>query len=273
MVNVTSHFSAIAAQYRGLRITDEAPIIRIVESLSGIETIRAANVGCGAGRYDLRLFRHPGLRLRLYCIDTNTNMLRNLRRYLLNHGFRSFCPLHADASSLPLRTDSLDAVLTFNAVHHFRVCEFLREAVRVLKPGGRLFIYTRLRSQNRRNIWGIHFPSFWRKETRLFEKGELETLVEGVSGLTLESVDFFRYQRVSSLVQLLENVRRHHYSTFCLYSPEELARALTRFDDSLRQHYRDLTRISWHAENVMFIARKMEAASAGFYRWRTQMDD
>jgi hypothetical protein len=29
-----------------------------------------------------------------------------------------------------------------------------------LKGAGRLFIYTRLRSQNRRNIWGRFFPRF-----------------------------------------------------------------------------------------------------------------
>jgi len=260
MTDIRSHFSGVAAQYRDLRTTDQAPVVRIAESLSDIEVIRAADVGCGAGRYDLELFRKLAPGLDLYCMDGDANMLRELRQHLLSHGFRSFHPVLAYARSLPLRASSLDAVVTFNAVHHFRVREFLREAGRVLRPGGRLFVYTRLRSQNRSNIWGMHFPSFWRKETRLFSREEFQALVEGVPGLTLESVEFFRYERVSNLVELLEKARRRHYSTFCLYSPKELAAAFTRFEDNLRRHYRDLAQITWHDENVMFIARRVHAA-------------
>ena len=260
MRDIRSHFSGVAAQYRSLRTTDRAPVERIAELLPGIELIRAADVGCGAGRYDLELFRELEPRLDLYCTDSDANMLRELRQYLSGHGFRTFHPVLAHARNLPLRADSLDAVVTFNAVHHFRVRAFLREAVRVLRPGGMLFVYTRLRSQNRNNIWGMHFPSFWRKETRLFEREEFQALVESVPGLTLESVEFFRYERVSSLDELLEKARRRHYSTFCLYSPKELAAAFTRFEDNLRRHYRDLAQITWHDENVMFIARRAQAA-------------
>ncbi|MCH8191935.1 MAG: methyltransferase domain-containing protein, partial [Chloroflexi bacterium] len=59
---------------------------------------------------------------------------------------------------LPIRAETLDCVLTFNAIHDFPLPGFLQESHRVLKDGGYLFIYTRSRSQNQRTVWGRHFP-------------------------------------------------------------------------------------------------------------------
>ncbi|MFZ5516497.1 MAG: class I SAM-dependent methyltransferase [Candidatus Zhuqueibacterota bacterium] len=253
------HFARISAEYRNLRFTDEEPINRIAESLAWAETIKAADVGCGAGRYDFLLFERLSPRLELFGIDTETNMLREARRYLQKHQFRCFYTMQAYARALPLRSGYLDAVVTFNAVHHFQVREFLYEATRVLKPGGTLFIYTRTRSQNRRSIWGQHFPSFWNKEKRLLETRQFKEIIEEVPALTLDTVNKFQYQRTATLAQLLDKAKRRHYSTFALYSPSDLTKALLRFEENVRRHYRNMTRIVWHDENVMFIARKTEA--------------
>ena len=72
------------------------------------------------------------------------------------------------ADGLPLEDESLDALLTFNAVHHLPLQAFLKEACRVMRPGSHLLIYTRFRSQNARNIWGQYFPQFVDKEDRLY---------------------------------------------------------------------------------------------------------
>lgn len=130
---------------------------------------------------------------------------------------------------MPLENDSLDFIVIFNAVHHFDMPNFLKEASRILKNKSRLFVYTRLQSPNARNVWGIHFPNFSEKETRLYELDELEHLIENTPNLRLKSIRFFEYERASILVRSEEQTRGYHYSTFRLFSKKEFGRSLEIF--------------------------------------------
>jgi len=47
---MTQHFNEISASYNELRTTDPEPIDYIKEQLSGKETIRGVDIGCGSGR-------------------------------------------------------------------------------------------------------------------------------------------------------------------------------------------------------------------------------
>lgn len=250
------HFSVIAPKYNTLRTTDSLPVSFVARSLPPGRTVRAADVGCGAGRYDVALLRLMGPRLRLLCIDENTPMLRALANTLSRRGLAAEGIVRARASALPARGGTLDAVLTFNAIHHFHVGGFLAEAARTLRRGGRLFIYTRFRSQNRSNIWGRFFPGFHEKETRLFELAELRGHLARADGLRLERVERFRFRRVAPLERLLQQARHHHYSTFALYDPGEFEEALARFEEKLRREFPDSGRITWHDENVMLVAAR-----------------
>lgn len=256
MIKTQKHFSRIAGRYGNLRTTDAAPITSIAGRLQALPKIRAADVGCGQGRYDLKLFEHLGEPLYLYGVDGNRNMLQQAVSYLQRHGIRAFQTVEAYARHLPFEPASLDCILTFNAVHHFKVVQFLNESARVLKDGGYLFIYTRLRTQNRRNIWGMYFPSFNEKETRLFELSDLEEWLWRTSALQLEAIEFYRYERISSLSELTARALDHHYSTFSLYGKKEFDAALLQFQEMIRGCYRDVNNVSWYDENVLLIARK-----------------
>lgn len=253
MTSTHHHFSNIARRYRHLRKTDIEPILHIKRTLKELRIIMAADVGCGAGRYDLKLFKNLGDRLHLSCLDSNREMLQQLNEYLSRHKIRDFRTLESPAETLPLEDSSLDCVFTFNAIHHFDFSRFLKEASRALKDRGHLFIYTRLRSQNSRNIWGRYFPRFNEKETRLHELGELEESVEAVPKLKLESVEVFRYGRRASLGSLIGRARNGHYSTFHLYSKGELKEALEEFEENLRRDFSDLKNIGWFDENVLLV--------------------
>ena len=259
MKSIFKHFFKIADKYRDLRITDTAPIVYVNEQLQERSTIKAADVGCGAGRYDLKLVEHIGEKLHLYCVDRNRKMLEELRAYLCQNELQAFQTIQANASNLPLRDASLDCLFSFNAIHHFKAPQFLTETFRVLKDDGYLFTYTRLRNQNSRNIWGMYFPWFSQKESRLFELNELQALFNRIPRLTIQAIEFFKYERVYSFDQLLERVRHHHYSTFCLYSKSEFTEALQQFKRNLRQHFDDLENIRWIDENVLLVARKRVA--------------
>jgi len=250
------HFSRISGIYRDIRTTDRRPIFFIRKELQGLSTIEAADVGCGAGRYDRELFAFLGNRLFLFCIDENKKILLQLKRYLTMYNIRRFYTIRAIGGSIPISTNSLDCVFTFNAVHHFKLSMFLEESTRVLRSNGYLFIYTRLRNQNRNNIWGRYFPGFYEKEKRLYYLEELKSATTEVSSLELQAIRYFKFRRLSNLNFLKEQVRKHHYSTFCFYEKEELNDALQIFEESIKEKFSNTEKINWIDENTMFIMRK-----------------
>jgi ubiquinone/menaquinone biosynthesis C-methylase UbiE len=253
---IVHHFSAIAPRYSGLRTTDLEVITRLIEKLPARRPLRIVDVGCGSGRYDIGLLSRLGERLSLVCLDSNFEMLRTLHQELGRQCLDGYHVLRGSARGLPFRGQHLDSVLTFNAIHHFNVPTFLRECARVLRPDGAVLIYTRTRSQNRRNIWGRHFPSFAKKETRLFEIEELEELVARTPGLELDEIQGFRFDRLASLDWLLEQARNHHYSTFALYEPSELDWAMRQFRENVRRNYLDPAHVTWQDTNTLLVARR-----------------
>lgn len=256
MHDIHNHFSSIATRYRNLRTTDPSPIRLIYQRVEPLTRIHGADVGCGTGRYSLKLSELIGPRLYLYCIDANREMLKQLSRTFRQHHIGNYEPIHCYGGCLPLRASSLDFISTFNAVHHFSLIDFLREAVRTLKADGRLYIYTRTREQNSRNIWGRYFPNFHRKETRLYEIDELRAVISGSQYMQLERVEYFKYPRVDSLENLAKKASGRHYSTFCLYSDEEFNQALAEFTRNLSIQFDDPNRIHWFDENVLCVLRR-----------------
>ena len=140
-----THFSAIASKYRDVRTLDTKPILHITDKLKEKSKINMADVGCGDGRYSLEFLKYFDDSFYLHCVDYNEKMLESLESYLVEQNTTNFCARLGDANRLPLESDSMDCIVTFNAIHHFDVPKFLSESLRALKDDGHLFIYTRLR--------------------------------------------------------------------------------------------------------------------------------
>lgn len=247
------HFLHIAPQYRQLRTTDLGPILFITNKLRDLPSIHAADIGCGTGRYSLKFVQHLGEKCHLFCLDNNREMLRQLKKHFVENNIQNFTTIRSDSHKIPIQTDSLDCVMSFNAIHHFSLKDFLRESSRVLKNNGKLFVYTRLRDQNAKTIWGTHFPSFTQKENRLYELDELKLAFENDKNLNINSVKFFEHHRVYPLEKLVEQVKHHHYSTFKFYKKYEFKEALHKFVQNLLNHYDDLDKISWKDQNTLLV--------------------
>jgi len=246
------HFSRVARKYRGLRTTDSEPIDYIASKFNGQKKLIGADVGCGAGRYSLMLCRALGKRFSLYCCDKNPEMLRELEKHMRSNGMRRFTAVDSSSEKIPLDNNTLDALFTFNAIHHFSIIEFFQECSRLLAGDGQLFVYTRLKEQNSKNIWGQYFPGFLKKETRLYQQGEIEKGLSKVSGLVFNSVTKFNYKRSVSLERLVHIAKQRHYSTFSLYNDTELADALSQFEDNISGEFSDTTNVYWEDENIMY---------------------
>ena len=249
------HFSAIASKYRNVRTLDAKPILHIKNILKEKPKISMADIGCGDGRYSLELLKCLGDKCYLHCIDYNEKMLTYLENYLIEQNATNFCVRPGNADKLPLENNSMDCIVSFNAIHHFDIQRFLAEALGCLKNDGHLFIYTRLRNQNSRNIWGQYFPLFTEMENRLYELDELEKHIQNAD-MSIHSTKVFGYSRTSSLDRLVHQAQNNHYSTFTLYDKETFDESLEAFQQNIKKNFGDLGQIKWYDENILLEIRK-----------------
>ncbi len=253
--NMHDHFSTIASKYQSVRTLDLKPILHIKDKLTEKSKINMADVGCGDGRYALEFLKCFDNSFYIHCVDYNENMLISLEDHFMEQNITNFCVRQGDANRLPLDNDSMDCIVTFNAIHHFDVKKFLSESIRSLKDDGHLFIYTRLRNQNSRSIWGEHFPLFVDMEDRLFELNELEQYIKNTD-MNIHSTRVFGYSRTSSLDRLVHQAKNNHYSTFALYDKEIFNESLEIFQQNIKKNFDDLEQITWHDENILLEIKK-----------------
>ena len=253
--NLHNHFSSIASKYRSVRTLDIEPVLHIANQINKKSKISIADIGCGDGRYSLEFLKHFEDKCYMHCVDFNENMLKSLEDYLTEQNTTNFCTRQGDANRLPLDIDSMDCIVTFNAIHHFDVPKFLSESLRSLKDDGRLFIYTRLRNQNFRSIWGKQFPLFAEIETRLYELDELKQHIQEAD-MQIHSTRVFGHHRTSSLSRLVTQAESNHYSTFALYDNETFQKSLKTFQQNIRDNFDDLEQIKWIDENILLEIKK-----------------
>ncbi len=253
-MSMDEHFSEVADKYNEIRLTDSEPIEYIRDLLSERARCDAVDVGCGPGRYALLLLRMMP-QLHLICLDRNSNMIAETSRLLGHANIDRFKAVTAEAEEFPLDSNSIDAVFTFNAIHHFIVPAFLREARRVLKGNGTLCIYTRLPSQNSTSIWGKYFPDFNTVERRLYSLDGIEAAIRIIPGLALDTIKLFQFDRVSSLEQLIGKARTGHYSTFTLYKKERLEECISEFRQNVMRDFSDPGQIRWIDGNILLIVK------------------
>ena len=259
LIGLQGHFAQVAGVYREMRTTDEEPVLHIRDQLAGRLTVTAADIGCGAGRYDLLLFRHlPNLRLA--CLDVSREMLTQLSQHLGQNSIHDFETINASFEEMAFEDESLDCVFTFNAVHHFDFSLFLAKAGRAIRKDGLIFIYTRTPDQNAGSVWGRHFPGFHEKETRLYRLQEMEEWIRKTGCLRTIVARTFHYTRTSSLERLLEQARNRHYSTFSLYTEAEFEKASQTFKDAIRCQFDDPAKVAWHDQNVLLQIERSDSS-------------
>ena len=261
------HFGAVSSTYRSSREMD----LTAVGLVSGILASAAAqahpfrliDVGTGTGRYLDMVSEHlsstVGADICSVGLDRSPAMLGEARRL---NGCASHPASHlvGAVEALPFRVASCDAVISFNAVHHFDLAKFSSEAARVLIPSGLLVLYTRTAEQNGRTIWGRCFPGFATLETRLHSVSEFRQVLHATDAFTSVRMQTIRWRVTTSLSRLVEQVNAYHYSTFRFYSPDSLQTALDEFQRRVSDEFPDCSRITFENDHLLVVAQR--AASA-----------
>jgi len=251
---MSEHFSQVASIYSQVRTIDYELINYITKKLASMSNIVAADIGCGDGRYSIKLIEKLRNRLSLTCVDNNYEMLQQISK--ISSNFQNLQTKQATAEKLPFDDNSLDCIFSFNAIHHFKINEFAKECNRVLKNNGLLFIYTRLKEQNESNIWCKFFPDFSKKENRLFDNHSLTECISNQTGLNLTSSEFFQHNRSSDIRTLVSKAEKKHYSTFSLYTVSEFEKSLGKFIQNIHENFKNPENIQWVDGNTMFVFQK-----------------
>jgi ubiquinone/menaquinone biosynthesis C-methylase UbiE len=256
------HFRTLAPRYRELREFDVHVVHRVsleLQHLSDtVSRVAILDVGAGTGRYTEAVVQYAGvsrLRYRGVACDATHEMLGS---QVVHHlpGTGSIDRVIGLAESLPFAARSFNAVLSFNAIHHFDLSAFLADVARVLRSHGRLIVYTRTPEQNQHTIWGQCFPHFAERETRLYGESTLRAAVYGTN--EFESVDLLEmpWKLRTSLPRLLDQARSGAYSTFRFYSPQEFERALGAFEARVRADCDDPSAITAPNDHLLVLATR-----------------
>jgi SAM-dependent methyltransferase len=132
----------------------------------------ALEIGAGCGVMSAELLAATP-KLRVVATDYDAKMVRAARRILRSFGDRVHVA-QADAARLPFPDNRFDLVLSAAMLHHVPIWQdALAQAVRVLRPGGRLIGYDPLDGALTRLI---HIAE--RATTTMLHPGQLEAQLE-----------------------------------------------------------------------------------------------
>lgn len=111
----------------------------IVRHLSLSPDQHILDVGTGPGNPAIEIASHLGLGCRVTGVDFAPSMIEIARRRATQAGLDGMEFFEADAEALPFPDESFDAVVSRYGFPHFtNATQALKEACRVLRPGGRL---------------------------------------------------------------------------------------------------------------------------------------
>ncbi|MGZ6839369.1 MAG: hypothetical protein ACXVHC_02765, partial [Frankiaceae bacterium] len=107
---------------------------------------------------------------------------------------------------------------------------------------------TRTPQQNARTIWGRYFPGFTEHEQRLHSEAAFRDAVRRTGGLTVLATQTFNHPRLSTAGRLRAQAEGRHYSTFSLYTPDELRASIATFLARLPS-----PEVSWVDEHLLVV--------------------
>ena len=259
---LSDHFAKVSARYRTLRELDVGAVRLISDVVARAvdpgRPVRLVDIATGSGRYLDAVSHGVGSALAMKVVsiglDLSLPMLQQARLRAGHAGLRARHLVGA-VEMLPFRAASCDVMTCFNAVHHFDLARFAGEAARVLAPDGLLVVYTRTPEQNRRTIWGRHFPEFATRETRLYEVNDVRAALDATGVFRAVRAQTVAWRVTTSLARLLEQATHYHYSTFRLYSEDTLRAAIDTFRQRVRQAFSDVTHITHDNDHVVVSAQ------------------
>jgi SAM-dependent methyltransferase len=121
----------------GAAIDPERKVLAALERITPVSGRRIADVGTGIGHYPMLLARRTG---RMYGIESDPDLLAAARRRASESHQPNIRIVEGLGTSLPLRDGAVDIVLTSAIEPDDGSLPAVAEALRVIRPGGRLIV-------------------------------------------------------------------------------------------------------------------------------------
>jgi SAM-dependent methyltransferase len=137
-----AYFADLAGRYRRRNRFARRRIANVLSLLPDLDGRRLVDLGCGMGTFTVETAARGA---RALGVDPAPAAVATARQVAAAEGVERAAFVRADAAVLPLRDASADIVLAADLTEHLddvTLARILREAARVLRPGGRLVLYT-----------------------------------------------------------------------------------------------------------------------------------
>ncbi len=165
----------VARLYAKTRRADPVVLKSLADALAIRPNGRYLDIGCGTGTYTSALAAHGGLWRGL---DPSSAMLQNAPPKSISSPIDWHC---GRAENLPFAKASLDGVISVLATHHFTdISQAFGEMARVLKPHGRLVLFTATRAQAKAFWLADYLPKIIAKDAAaLPDLADMQAALEG----------------------------------------------------------------------------------------------
>lgn len=218
-------WNAIAHSFDSTRRKPWKECIDFINNLSKKSVI--ADIGCGNGRHLIPAANHCK---KVYGLDVSTELLFIVQQKLIDNNVKNVELVHSDAVNLPLKNNSVDAVLYIATMHNiaerFRRIKSLEEINRILRKDGKAIIsvWSRWQDKFRQHFikkcltkynknsfgdidiyWkqhGLNIPRFYHLYSKRELKGDLNHA--GFKILKLEGVKYFSKKNYDNYFAIVE---------------------------------------------------------------------
>lgn len=214
---------------RGKTASDEywtAALTRCGHIQRGIHVL---DIGCGTGRHSIALERAG---VEVFGLDYSAGMLSRANTKIRGYWAR------ADAAELPVGEGKFDLAMMILVLQHVDdEALAISEALRALKPGGRILIATVSNARIRRNITGL-FPGLAKLDlNRFMPVPELKWHLQNCGFIGIGQYVMRTPKKTEPLDALVERFRRRYISTLALVPEKDFDKNLAIFETRLRRIY------------------------------------